>query len=58
MPAPAALANRFRAVALELKVLDRDLTQAGERNLADAIKRARRELELVDRQGVVKDRGV
>lgn len=52
------LLDRFRFVELELIDLDRELANVGERDLADAIKRARRELELVSRQGISQKAGV
>ena len=58
MPAPAPLAVRFRAVVAELKLLDKDLAAANEPSLANAIKRARRELETVERQGLFQARGI
>jgi hypothetical protein len=52
------LLDRYRFVEAELSKLDEDLQEIGERDLADAIKRARRELELVFRHGIPQERGV
>lgn len=49
---------RFRVLAGELGALDADLQGAGERELGDVVKRARRELELAERQGLFLARGV
>lgn len=49
--------KRLRRVFVELVKLDGELQQHGDRDLGDAVKRARRELELVDRQGLLQSRG-
>jgi len=54
----AALFKVFSVLDRDLADLDADLQNVGERELADAVKRARRELELVRRLGVYEDRGV
>jgi hypothetical protein len=53
-----ALMKRIRKLADELKALDRDLQEYGDREAGDAVKRARREFELVVRQGLFQSRGV
>lgn len=50
--------KRFRKVVTELEALDQELRQHGDHDAADAIKRARRELEVVVRQGLFAARGV
>jgi hypothetical protein len=54
----AALFKAFSVLDADLALLDTALQNVGERDLADAVKRARRELELVRRLGVYEDRGV
>jgi hypothetical protein len=53
-----ALLKVFSVLDRDLADLDADLQRVGERDLADAVKRARRELELIRRLGVYEDRGV
>lgn len=57
-PASPALMSRVRALATELAALDAALENHGDREVAAAIKRARRELEVVIRQGLFQARGV
>lgn len=52
------LFRRVARMVIDLDQLDRDLQRAGERELGDAAKRARREFELIDRGGVFLRRGV
>lgn len=57
---PAAndrLMTRIRSVLTQIDRLEQDLQNFGDRDAADAFKRARREVELVVRQGVFLARG-
>lgn len=56
--ASTALMTRVRALATELRALDQDCRNYGDREVAEAIKRARREIEVVIRQGQFHSRGV
>jgi GTPase Era involved in 16S rRNA processing len=48
----------LESVREELYDLDLELTRVGERDLADAVKRARREFELIERRGIPQARGL
>lgn len=52
------LLKRFAAVREELFDLDLELNKFGERELADVVKRARREFELTERLGIPQARGL
>lgn len=54
----AAILDTFNYLDAHLFLLDAALQNVGERDLADAVKRARRELELIRRLGVYEDRGL
>lgn len=56
--ADATLMTRVRNLHTELVSLDRALQTYGDRQLGDAVKRARREIELSVRQGQFQSRGV
>lgn len=53
-----AIMDEFYILDQRLADLDSELQKVGERELGDAVKRARRELELIRRLGVYEDRGV
>ena len=53
-----AILDQFYILDQQLIELDRALQKFGERELGDAVKRARRELELIRRLGVYEDREV
>lgn len=50
--ADALFLRRVRKIVSELHRLDQDLRLNGNADAADVVKRARREFELADRQGV------
>jgi hypothetical protein len=56
--ADTTLLNRIRALNTELVSLELALKAHGDHDARDAVKRAKRELEVVIRQGTFQSRGV